>query len=204
MPLSLAKRLHRIAVQAPRTERLGAALAELTRPAHSLLDVGCGSGEVAREIGARMGASLVEGVDVLVQPEPFIPVTRYDGATLPFPDASFDAVLLSDVLHHAESPRALLAEALRVARAAVVVKDHFAFGPVSRRLLLAMDLAANGFYDIAVRGAYLDPSEWQALFLESGARVARLEWPLHVHAPALRVLAPSRLQFAARLEVVAR
>jgi SAM-dependent methyltransferase len=137
---------------------------------------------------------------VHVQPAPTIPVRAYDGAALPYADRSFEVVLLSDVIHHAESPARLLAEALRVADRAVVVKDHFAFGAASRRLLLAMDLAANGFYGIAVRGAYLDPQGWLGLFEETGAVVADLVWPLDVHSAAFRLLAPSRLQFAARLE----
>lgn len=199
MPVALAKRLHRLAVQAPRTERLGGVLASLVGHASSLLDVGCGSGELARFVASRAGAQRVEGVDILVQPAPHVPVARYDGRSLPYPDASFDVVLVSDVLHHAEAPETLLAEALRVAKQAVVVKDHFAFGPVSRRLLLAMDLAANGFYDIAVRGTYLDPPAWLRLFEDVGATIERLEWPLHVHAPVLRLIAPSELQFAARL-----
>lgn len=203
MPLALAKRIHRVAVQAPRTERLGGALASLVGHAKSLLDVGCGSGELSRFVASRAGASRVQGVDVLVQPHPHIPVTRYDGRTLPFPDASFEVVLLSDVLHHAEAPEALLREALRVAAQAVVVKDHFAFGPVSSKLLLAMDLAANGFYGIASPGTYLEPPDWVALFEQVGATLERLEWPLHVHAPLLRLIAPSELQFAARLRRVA-
>ncbi len=200
MPLAIAKQIHRAFVQRPRTERLARALADLVGPAGSILDVGCGSGEVAARVAAITGARRVEGVDILVQPSAHVSVTAYDGTTLPYPGGAYDVVVLSDVLHHAESPARLLAEALRVASRAVVVKDHFAFGAASRRLLLAMDLAANGFYGIAVRGTYLDPAAWRALFHGAGARVDALSWPLVVHPAPLRLLAPSRLQFAARLE----
>ena len=56
--------------------------------------------DAARERGVQGGAALV----------------RYDGARLPFADASLDLAVLSHVVEHLEHPRVLLAEAARVAR----------------------------------------------------------------------------------------
>ncbi|NUO54171.1 MAG: class I SAM-dependent methyltransferase [Polyangiaceae bacterium] len=200
MLFGLAKRMHRLGVQAPRTRRLAPVLADLVGPASSLLDVGAGDGEVARSVAELVGAQRVEGVDVLVQPHGQVPTRSYDGEHLPFEDGAFDVVLLSDVLHHVVSAEGVLCEALRVATRAVVVKDHFAFGPVSRAMLLAMDLSANGFYDIGVLGNYLDPGAWHDLVRRVGGRVEKLVWPLHVHALPLRLVTRSELQFAARIE----
>lgn len=200
MLFGLAKRTHRALVQAPRTRRLAPVLADLVGPARALLDVGAGDGEVARSVGEIVGAQRVEGVDVLVQPHGQVPTTSYDGERLPFDDGAFDVVLLSDVLHHAASAERVLLEALRVASRAVVIKDHFAFGPVSRAVLLAMDLSANGFYDIGVAGNYLDPGAWHELVRRASGRVEKLVWPLHVHALPLRLVTRSELQFAARIE----
>ena len=47
-------------------------------------------------------------------------LTLFDGRTLPFPDNSFDVVLLIFVLHHAEDPKAVLHEARRVCRGKVI------------------------------------------------------------------------------------
>jgi SAM-dependent methyltransferase len=200
MSLAVAKRLHHVTFQAPRTERLAPALARLAQGGRRVLDVGSGTGELARRVGELLGAEHVEGVDVLVQPAPEVPVTRYDGARLPFATGAFDVVLLSDVLHHAREPHALFAEALRVAAHAVVVKDHFAFGPVSRAMLLAMDLGANGFYGIGVLGNYFDPTAWHEMVRGAGGAVRELVWPLHVHAAPMRWITRSELQFAARVE----
>ena len=53
-----------------------------------------------------------------------IPVTIYDGRTLPFEAAAFDALIIVDVLHHADDPALLLREAARVARRSILIKDH--------------------------------------------------------------------------------
>src|SRR5262249_5914211 len=135
--------VHHRRVHVPRVARVSRALAAQIGQARSILDVGCGDGTVALGIAAAVGAERVAGVDVKVRPAAAIEVTPYDGRRLPFPDGAFDAVILSDVLHHCEDPAAVLREALRVAARAVAIKDHFRFGPVSDRILLWMDLAGN-------------------------------------------------------------
>jgi SAM-dependent methyltransferase len=118
---------------------LATALAGLASGARTLLDVGTGDGTVGASVAALLGSS-IEGADKKPNPVAPFPVVRVDDEQLPFADASFDVVLLSDVLHHTRAPEKLLAEALRVADLAVVVKDHFAFGPWSERMLLALDV----------------------------------------------------------------
>jgi len=92
-------------------------------PGASVLDIGCGEGYVLDELAAR-GIANVEGVDIVdIRRNKDYPFRLYDGETLPFPDRSFDLVVLSFVLHHVPNERklALLEEALRVSRAKVVV-----------------------------------------------------------------------------------
>lgn len=90
-----------------------------------MLDVGCGEGYVLDELLAR-GVTDVQGVDIVdVRRNKDYPFRLYDGLTLPFPDRSFDVVVLSFVLHHVPDDRklALLEEALRVSRGKVVVVE---------------------------------------------------------------------------------
>jgi hypothetical protein len=104
------------------------------------------------------------------------------------------------VLHHCEAPAALLGECLRVASRAVVVKDHFSFGPISRLLLHAMDMVGNAEAGVLVRGTYFSPTTWVDLSREAGGRIAALRWPLRIHDAPFRLITRDELQFAARIE----
>lgn len=190
---------HHRTVRLPRADRVASALARRIGRAQSLLDVGCDDGRVAQAVARAVGAERVEGVDLAVNPEAVVDVRRYDGIRLPWPDRAFEAVTLSDVLHHAADPLDLLREALRVAARVVAVKDHFRFGPVSDKLLLLMDLAGNAKHGIAVRGTYFTVAAFTDLVAGAGGRIADLEWPLRIHDLPYRLVTPDRLQFAASI-----
>jgi len=199
---------HHHRVHLPRVERVAAALAaqigRACQDGGSLLDIGCGDGTVARDIARRVGAERVAGVDIKVRPEVAIEVKAYDGLHLPFPDASFDAVVISDVLHHCQDPPAVLREALRVATQVVAIKDHFRFGPVTEKLLLWMDVVGNAAPAVEVRGTYFDARQWAEMVAGAGGRFAGIEWPLRIHDLPFRLVTQDRLQFAARIEHAAR
>jgi SAM-dependent methyltransferase len=191
---------HHRAVRLPRAGRVAGALARQIGAAASLLDVGCDDGRVAREVGKRVGATRIVGVDLGVRSDVAIDAVPYDGETLPFEDGAFEAVTVSDVLHHCADPRRLLGEALRVAARVVAVKDHFRFGPVSDKLLYLMDTIGNAQPGVHVRGRYFYPAEWLALVRASGGRVTGLDWPLQIHDYPWRLVTQDRLQFAAGVE----
>ena len=133
----------------------------------------------------------MQGVDVQLQDDALIDVVVYDGRVLPFADGEFAMVTIIDVLHHADDPRAVLTEALRVVdpRGFVVVKDHVKLSPWSDRVLLGMDTASNfGVHDLT-RGRYLSMPEWVAIVAASGGSIETLEWPFRVHGLPWRVVA---------------
>jgi SAM-dependent methyltransferase len=94
---------------------------------HSLLDVGCGSGQLLRaaELSAcsrRVG--LEPDRQLLEQLQSQGLETCYGRAeALPFQDRTFDVVVFEYVAHHLEDLARSLAEAARVARRGVVVLD---------------------------------------------------------------------------------
>jgi len=99
-------------------------------PAHRVLDLGCGTGVLTRMVGDRLdparGGEAV-GIDAaarmieLARKRRAGPTTRFEVAaaeSVPFADASFDAVISSLFFHHVdlELKRAALAESFRVLR----------------------------------------------------------------------------------------
>jgi SAM-dependent methyltransferase len=191
--------VHHQGVRVPRATRIIESLARHIERAESLLDVGCGDGVYALDLARTVGARKLVGVDVHVRSTAQIEVQAYDGLHLPFADQSFDAVSIIDVLHHCDNPRVVLAEAVRVARRVVAVKDHFAFGPISRKLLLLMDLAGNAKDGIASPGTYFDPPTWVSMVAAARGSLVALDWPLAIHSMPWRLVGWPELQFTAKV-----
>ena len=109
-----------------------------------VLDVGCGIGlvdqELARGVGELCGADVslksLEFARLRASSAHFV---RYDGAKLPFGDASFDAVFASCVLHHVppHSRADFIAEMLRPLRrnGLVIIIEHNPANPVTRYIV---------------------------------------------------------------------
>ena len=136
--MSLLARTHD-AIHRRRVEVLAEHLAPLLPHGAHMLDVGCGDGELSARLGTLRNDTHIQGVDVLVRPRAAIPVQAFDGSRLPFDDASLDAVLMVDVLHHTDDPLVLLRESVRVARSAVLIKDHLRDGFAAHLTLRGMD-----------------------------------------------------------------
>lgn len=92
----------------------------------ALLDVGTGTGRMAELFAAR--AAQVTGLDnspdmlriartrLQHLPADRVELVQGDFTALPFGDAAFDTVLFHQVLHYAQAPETVLAEAARVTR----------------------------------------------------------------------------------------
>ncbi len=101
--------------------RLIAAFARLTglpRGAR-VADLGCGSGaftQLLRRAGyAGVGVDISPKLIAVGQAKyPGLELLEGDAEKLPFPDASFDGVLLSGLVHHFPDPRKLAAETARI------------------------------------------------------------------------------------------
>jgi ubiquinone/menaquinone biosynthesis C-methylase UbiE len=112
----------------------------------------------------------IQGIDVLVRQDTPIPVSQFDGVTIPFSDASFDVVMFVDVLHHTVDPFVLLKEAQRVA-GTVLIKDHFRDGFLSRTALRLMDWVGNAHHGVALPYNYWSRFEWAQAFAELQLKV---------------------------------
>jgi SAM-dependent methyltransferase len=78
------------------------------------LDVGCGVGSVAAELGGRL--ILVDVADLRGPAARGLPFVLGDACALPFASGSVDGVHLARVLHHVSDWRVALTEARRVVR----------------------------------------------------------------------------------------
>lgn len=102
-------------------------LAAIDPAMQRVLDIGCGDGTLTFELSAK--ATHVWGIDDSLLPlrlareqfnrrrgAPYPQLARADARRLPFPNGSFDCVVLADVIEHIDAPRVVMEEALRVLR----------------------------------------------------------------------------------------
>ena len=128
---------------------LATALGEIAGDFGDLLDIGVGTGAVFCHLAPRArtatGVDIAEAMRVVARTRvrdaglTNCTIRRGDMFELPFPDQSFDTVLLDQVLSLTDDPRPAIAEAVRVLRrtgstmqSRLVVLDRF--GPVSANL----------------------------------------------------------------------
>ena len=145
-------------------------LARLLPQESSVLDVGCGDGKLAALMIQKRPDVRIEGVDVLVRPDTAIPLSHFDGQSLPFGDRAFDVVMFVDVLHHTDDPMILLREAARVAKQAVVIKDHTRDGFLAGPTLRFMDHVGNARHGVALPYNYWPLAKWKAAWETLGLR----------------------------------
>jgi SAM-dependent methyltransferase len=142
----------------------------------------------------------VQGIDVLVRDKTWIPVESFDGRHIPFENASFDAVMFVDVLHHAEDAVGLLNEAIRVSRHTVLIKDHTLEGFLAGPTLRFMDRTGNLHHGISMRYEYWTRQRWLRVF-ESLKVMAVWKHHLGIYPWPARWIFERTLHFIARLEV---
>jgi SAM-dependent methyltransferase len=165
-----------------------------------ILDVGCGDGTVAQEL-LRLKPELdIVGIDTLVRPSTAIPVTPFDGKTIPFPANHFDYCLIVDVLHHTEDPFKLLKEATRVSSQGLIIKDHKAEGVFAYKTLALMDNVANRRHGVSLPHLYWKEREWFAAFERLGLEKKDYLSTLHLYPLWADWLFGRGLHFITRLE----
>lgn len=160
--------LHRRYVYGRRVTVLADMVAQLLPPAATVLDVGCGDGRIDSLVLRARPDVTIEGLDVLLRPNALVPVRLYDGTRLPYADRGVDAVTFVDVLHHTDDPASLLADAARVARHAVIVKDHLAEGVGARLTLQFMDRVGNQAHGVRLPYNYWRREQWTAAIAGAG------------------------------------
>ncbi len=196
-------RVHGTCIAPRRIRILAGHLERRLPPGASVLDVGCGDGLVGRTLIDLRPDLAVTGVEVRVRAKTRISVGIFDGLRIPCADKAVDVALLVDVLHHAAAPGALLREAARVARTAVVVKDHTREGFLAEATLRFMDRVGNLRFGVPVTGQYWSRAEWDREIARAGLSVADWTGDLGLYPIPFRWMFDRSLHFVARLDPAA-
>jgi SAM-dependent methyltransferase len=201
-PKALLNAVHNSVIFGRRVRILSQHLARVIPDGGRVLDLGSGDGSIALALMRLRSDLAVEGVDVLVRPKTLIPVTWFDGNTLPFEAGSFDYVTIVDVLHHTNDPAAVLTEACRVARKGVVIKDHLLQGFGTGLTLRVMDWVGNRGHDVVLPYNYLSREQWDAAFLRAGLEQVSWQERLHLYPMPATFLFDRKLHFIALMAPV--
>lgn len=180
-----------------RYAKLTAGIAPLLNDVTTVLDVGPGDGRLSRYL-MDMTDCQICGIDVFMQPQQYIEIQQYDGHVFPFDDDSFDCVMMVDMLHHTTNIEQMIAEASRVARQSIIIKDHYWENRFDLTALRVADYLGNIPYNVPLPYNFLSLTEWEALFHTNGLteinrssmKFARVEPAKHI-VVKLQVAAPT-------------
>jgi len=172
----------------------------------AILDVGAGDGSLGLALQTYRPRTRVVGVELSLREaaREGVAMVRFDGRAIPFADASFDVALVSNVLHHAADPDALMREARRVTRRRIIVKDHLSKGRLDDLKLGALDVMGNLRLGAQVSAVYLSMERWDRMFrLLPGVQVTAFR-QLPFRRGLLARLFPNALEVMFSLDLDAR
>jgi ubiquinone/menaquinone biosynthesis C-methylase UbiE len=152
-----------------------------------VLDLGAGTGRISRWLATRVGIrpTLADVTEFDNRSVEFPYVRLEDPVSLPFPDRSFDAVLMLFVLHHIRrwtDQERLVSEAARVARRRVLVIEDTPGSRLERVVNLGWDWVLNLRHGVPRPFTFRTIEGWREVFDRMGlslrhAQTYRARWP---------------------------
>lgn len=194
--------LHR-PVYESRLRVLSTAIVSYLQEGDDVLDIGCGFGALGRALTDHSDCPRdvkVRGAERVKRGGEAIEVEEYDGIKLPYDDNAMDVTILADVLHHDEQPDRLLAEAARVSRRLVIIKDHKVDGLLAQQRISLMDWAANSPYGVPCLYRYPTLAGWHEQQDRLGLNRVDEHTHMSLYPNPYRWLFTPRLQYLAVLE----
>lgn len=152
-----------------------------------VLEVGAAESWIGGMLKADDPSRDVQLLDVVDLNRTDLPLTLYDGHTIPFPDDHFDTTLVMMVLHHCDDPERVLQEAARVTRGRLIVTESVYRWPPGRWLLWVLDNAVNGLRSggLMAEGLHFRTvAQWRDTFAHNGMNLHGEHWisrGLHRH-----------------------
>lgn len=193
------KYIHNKLIYSRRMHRLAEVISVALEDSHNILDVGCGDGKIDLYLMQKNPALKITGIDVLVRPETYIDVIKYDGYHIPLKDNAVDTVMIIDVLHHVDEPALLMKELARVCSSTIIIKDHIKSGPFSYVKLRLMDYVGNAHYHVRLPYNYLTKKEWKGLFQDNRLTILNCKTNLNLYSGIFHLFFDRNLHFIAKL-----
>jgi SAM-dependent methyltransferase len=202
MASSLFKSIHNKYVFQRRIQVLSDQIASVLGDSRTVLDIGCGDGTIS-QLSAQKKATGVKfsGIDVMARPTCAIDFKLFDGHTIPFPDNSFDACTIVDVLHHLYHIKELVAEAKRVSSKYIIIKDHIYKNKFDYETLTFMDWVGNKPHGVEVIFNFKNEAFWKQLFDELGLEIISFNKHIPLYPFPFSMLFGRELHFVALLKI---
>ena len=195
---SLLGKAHGAMVFSRRVRVLVAKIGSMVPAGAHILDVGTGDGSIAKQISETQSGTSIEGIDIMLRRTTHIPVTLFDGTTIPMDDNSVDVVTFVDVLHHTDDPAVLIKEAARVARKGVVIKDHLSENALDHYTLRLMDWVGNAPHGVVLPYNYAPRSDWDRWMADASLETDRFETDVPLYPFPLSMIFGRKLHFVGR------
>lgn len=199
--MNLIERFHSDYVHTRRVRVLRDHLTEIIPAGAHLLDVGAGDGLLVSLIAQQRPDIEVHAIETIVRKQTHIQVASFDGKTIPYVDGALDIVMFVDVLHHADDPILLLREAKRVARRAVIIKDHTLEGFCAGPILQLMDRLGNAKHGVSLPYHYWTQAQWLESFKLLGMTIGVWKADLGLYPWPAKWIFERSLHFIARLDL---
>jgi len=182
-----------------RATRLAAHISKLLPESARVLDIGAGNGKLSRAICDLRPDVHIEGVDIKIWPERFIPLNKFDGHTIPAEDDSWDVCMICDVLHHCDNAHELLTEMKRVSTSSIIIKDHIANSKIDFEVLRFMDWFGNRGHGVVLPYNFWSWKKWEEEFEKLDLDLDVLLEHLALYPIPLGYFFDRKLHFIARL-----
>jgi len=128
-----------------------------------ILDIGCGSAIIANTFQVFFDTEVI-GVDVIDRRIFPIAFSLVGGKKLPFPENSFDNVLIAYTLHHSQYPIALLKEVVRVSRGKIFIYEDLPEGILSKVFCKIHSFSFDKLFGNKNKTTFKTEDEWKEVF----------------------------------------